>query len=196
MIRRSFSAPRLALGVAVALLAPPAGAQAPRAGGPLVVHLQPVQLLATVLSGDVEVRVTPGATVGVATTIQFGELEWQDDGFDDPRRWATAELKWRWYLSGEAFRGFSLGASAGVLRLRDYANEVVFDNTGQPVPQPIVAEVSPTFGLETGWNSLIGRGRRTSVQLGLGLKRIANLDEVRDPPRLRPNARVAIGYRF
>lgn len=188
-------------GLVALLLAAPAGAQAraataDRADGPLLLSAQPVQILANVFSGDFEFRTSPGATLGLATTWQFGEIDFDQDDYRDPRRWLSVEGKFKWYLSGDAFRGVSLAASAGVLRVRDFEYEPGSVERPVPLTPRLIAVTSPTVGLELGANWMIGRGRRTAFQLGLGLKRATSLDGVQDPVALYPTARVALGYRM
>src|SRR5690349_15735686 len=134
-------------------LAPPAAAGAQPAAPPrkpphLAVATNPLAIPFGLFTLDLETAThTPGLTVGAGGT-------WITDGAD--KRWADARVM---YFPGEnAFRGFALGLTGGVVYEEGRDGERT--------------ESAPTLGVRMDYDWLVGVRKRMLVGIGLGAKRV------------------------
>lgn len=124
--------------------------------------------------------------LGAATTIALGGsyFEYDDDDIGD-EEYATADLKLRYYPNERVFRGFSIGASAGVARVEEVVD--IFSEERRSV-------TAPTVGLAMDYGWLIGRRDNIHVDLGIGARRAFYGDEDSDFEfEVLPYLRLSVG---
>lgn len=145
-----------------------------------VVTLNPFAIFAEYLTGDVEVKVAPAATVGIGGS--FGSSEF--DGY------RALEAKVRYYPGEKALQGFSVAGTAGFASGEEYT----VDGTGERRNRVTL----PTIGTELSYQWLLGPSARFVAVTGLGLKRLLGSEssaDFLDTPIL-PTARINIGFAF
>jgi hypothetical protein len=164
-------------------LANSAGAQATNASARIpipytsYIGINPLGIPFDIFSAEVESGIAQGMTLG--GNASHTEL--------DNKRYSSGELKFRYYPSEIVLKGFSIGASAGLLRYSDIVN-------GQR--QSID---SPTLGLLLDYNWMLGASHRFIVGTGVGAKRILAGSEDRakvDLDRQEFSVRFTIGVAF
>ena len=150
-----------------------AGAQEPAAPKTQVLSINPLMLVFAGLSGEYERR------TGEASTIAVGVSAWGDDGFD----YASGELKFRFYPSGEALRGFSVAGTGGYAHVSedDFWNE-----SGDAI----------TAGVELNYQWLLGHTRSFAMTTGIGAKRFFYVSGGDHASVGVPTLRFSIGYAF
>jgi hypothetical protein len=113
------------------------------------------------VTGEYERAVGAGATLGVGGSyIQPGD---EDDNL------SSIDAKLRYYPSERGLRGFSVGLTAGYVRIEEQG--VTFAPGGAISSHSRVTD-GPTIGVTADYNWLIGTRRRVLVGLGAGGKRI------------------------
>lgn len=176
--RRPAAALRTAvvLGACSALAAAPLAAQAPRANRTLV-SINPLGLPFKWVSAELEQKATALVTVGAS----FSYI----DLFDDAS-YLSFDGKLRVYPNEEAFRGFSLGLSAGLVRVaEEYSTR---DDR---------SETAPALGVVADYNWILGKSRRVLVGTGVGAKRIfGDDDDFSDVNFAYPTFRFQVGMIF
>ena len=106
----------------------------------------------------------------------------------DNQRYSSGDFKFRYYPSEIVLKGFSIGASVGVLRYSDIVNgadRATID--------------SPTIGLLLDYNWLLGATHRFVIGTGVAAKRILAGSEDRakvDLGRAQLSARFTVGVAF
>ena len=185
-IRRSFLVAPLAL---AALLAPGTttaqSTAVPSYVG--VIGFNPLGIPFNIFSVEAE-----GAVHQAFTAV--GSVSYTDFGSDAPR-WASFELRGRYYPAEVALRGFSMGLGIGVVQFSDRSNNY----TGDPNVRPErLSHTSPTISVGADHNWLLGSQRRFLVGGGVGAKRMLTTgdDPNLDVPRAYPTVRFLIGLAF
>lgn len=141
------------------------------------VSLNPLGIPFDVFSMEVESGIAQGMTLGGSGShIGLGD-----------ERFSTAEFKFRYYPGEVVLRGFSLGASAGMLRYSDIRNDVreTLD--------------TPTLGVIVDYNWMLGAQHRFVVGTGIGAKRVLAGSEERARVglgRAVPSGRFTVGIAF
>ena len=132
--------------------------------------LNPFGLMIEWYNLEFERKVSPGVTIGAAATSLQDEF-WNVD------------LLARFYPQGEALRGFYLGARGGVVGIEVTRYEFQQPPPGTPPgrnvsPPRFTRETRtvPAFGLEVGYNWLLGRKENVAIGLGFGLSRLLDED--------------------
>jgi hypothetical protein len=163
--------------VLAALCSAPARAQStepPTSSPPKqTVSVNPFGLLFEWYNIEFERQVSPAVTIGGAAAVNtLGE-------------YSNVDFIARFYPQGKALRGFYLGARGGGVgvEIRKYQFQPLpppppgNPTRGVPVYPTFTEEtrIVPAFGLEVGYNWLLGRNERVSIGLGFGLSRL--LDE-------------------
>lgn len=172
---RQVVGPLAALAAAAFLVAPPLHAQAPRAGRTLL-SLNPLGLPFKYVSGEVEQKLSPIATLG-------GSISYLDV---DDNSYTSYEAKFRLYPNEEAFKGFSIGIAGGITRVSESYSD-----------QPDRSETAPTIAVIADYNWLLGKTKRVVVGTGVGAKRIfGDDDEFIDANFAYPTVRFQIGVIF
>jgi hypothetical protein len=184
------------LATAALLLAARAGAQSTTAAAPGTapalpyiqsIALNPLVIPFGVFSGEYEAALSsPGFTIGVGGTYYS----------NDDRRDAWAELKGLYYPNESAFRGFSVGLSAGFHSTRkdvsSLCDGIVFQCTTTRKSQ-----TAPTLGVLASYDWLLGRQERFRVGVGFGAKRVLKQVHNGDPlDPVYPDGRFVIGVVF
>lgn len=106
----------------------------------------------------------------------------------------SIDVKARFYPNETALRGFSIGVSGGVMRVRD--NDVV-ECTELICRTERRTDVLPTVAVLADYNWYLSRRRDFLVGIGFGVKRVLRDDNVDWwIPRLFPNVRFQTGFRF
>lgn len=170
--------------LAVGAVAQSASAQAGETGTRIPIRyrsyisINPLGIPFDLFSAEVESGIAQGMTVGAqASHIDLGD-----------QRFSSADFKFRYYPSEVVLRGFSIGASVGMLRYSDIRAADVRESLD-----------APTFGIILDYNWMLGAQRRFIVGTGIGAKRIlANSDE-RDRvglPRAEITGRFTVGIAF
>ena len=171
--------------LALALFAVPLGAQPPAPPARRnVLSVNPLGIPAGFYSADYERAL--GANASGSVGVSYFSLH---DEFDDEVSYLSSDLKLRYYPRA-ALEGFSVGASAGLIRLG--SDETTFD--GQSTEE---SESGVTVGTSLDYGWLLGDARRVAVGLGAGLKRVLLFGgEAPDVTTFYPTIRVAVGYAF
>jgi hypothetical protein len=115
------------------------------------VAVNPLGIPFDIFSVEVESGVAPGMTLGgTASHTELGD-----------ERFSSADFKFRYYPGEVVLRGFSLGATLGVLRYSDVRDNGVRESLD-----------APTLGAILDYNWLLGAEHRFVVGSGLGAKRV------------------------
>lgn len=177
----------------------PAGA-APRVARPTVTQTATLNLLALpfgAASAEYERAVgTGGFAVGVGGLTTFGDVDDDDDAFDDgDDRFSSLQAKLKYYPSENGLRGLAVGVTAGVARATDVRTNTFFSSTGQPsTVRERRTRTAPTLGVVLDYNYLVGRRRRFVVGLGIGARRV--LDPGGPLGEVIPDGRFQVGFGF
>ena len=148
------------------------------------IGINPLGIPFDIFSVEVESGIAQGMTLGASAA--HTEL--------DNQRYSSADFKFRYYPSEVVLKGFSIGASAGLLRYSDIRSE--FDVTVTETRQTID---TPTLGLLLDYNWMLGASRRFLIGTGLAAKRILAGSEDRDKvglDRAQLSARFTVGVAF
>jgi hypothetical protein len=148
------------------------------------IGINPLGIPFDIFSIEVESGIAQGMTLGVSAA--HTEI--------DNARYSSADLKFRYYPSEIVLKGFSIGASAGLLRYSDIRSE--FDFSATQTRQTID---TPTLGLLIDYNWMLGASHRFIVGTGISAKRILAGSEDRDKvglDRALPSARFTVGVAF
>jgi hypothetical protein len=168
---------RLALiGAAIAATATTASAQRveeTRSGIPRVnlISANPIGILFEWYNGEYERALSSTVSLaGAASSYDF-----------DDARYASVDGIVRYYPSGRALRGFSIGASAGFISIdEDFDCEGCDDD-----------ESSATIGVRADYVWILGRDQRFAAAAGIGAKRLLSDDVGTEGV---PIGRLSIGY--
>lgn len=166
----------LAVGVAIAFAAAPLAAQAPRANR-TAISINPLGLPFEWFSAELEQKASGTITVG-ASMSYFGLI--------DDVSYLSVDGKVRLYPNEDALRGFSIGITAGLVRVaEDYS-----DGSDR-------SEAAPSFGVVADYNWMLGRTKRVLVGAGVGAKRIlGDGDDFSDANFTYPTLRFQVGLLF
>jgi len=148
------------------------------------VGINPLGIPFDIFSIEVESGIAQGMTLGVSAA--HTEI--------DNARYSSADFKFRYYPSEVVLKGFSIGASAGLLRYSDIRSE--FDVNVTETRQTID---TPTLGLLLDYNWLLGASHRFIIGTGLAAKRILAGSADRDKvglDRAQLSARFTVGVAF
>jgi hypothetical protein len=140
--------------------------------------INPLGIPFNIFSVEMETGVAQGMTIG--GSLSHTEL--------DDRRYSSGDFKFRYYPSEIVLKGFSIGASAGLLRYSDIVN----GTDRQTIS-------SPTVGLLLDYNWMLGATHRFIVGTGVAAKRIlAGSDDRKkvDLDAQQLSARFTIGIAF
>lgn len=163
----------------LALCCAAAPLRAQPAARPAVTQTASINLLGLPLgfaSGEYERAVgRNGFALGVGGLATFDD---RSDGLpynDDRDRFASAQLKLKYYPAARGLRGFAVGVTGGVVSARGY--EFVQTGTDPRYGYPIGSTrrtpvTKPTLGAVLDYNFFIGRQRRFLVGLGIGARRV------------------------
>jgi len=142
------------------------------------IGINPLGIPFDIFSVEVESGIAQGMTLGGSAA--HTEI--------DNQRYSSADFKFRYYPSEVVLKGFSIGASAGLLRYSDIGD----DNTRQTID-------TPTLGLLLDYNWMLGATHRFIIGTGLAAKRIlagaADREKV-DLSRAQSSARFTVGVAF
>ena len=183
---------RLALAaVALATLAPTLSAQlnpplaAPLGFPPNRASINLLGIPFGMVSGEYERFATEEISFGAAAAI------------DDVSQ-STLEAKARYYPGARGARGFAVGVSAGMVRVRPDNEWCVgwCDDENGPLATGF------TLGAVLDYSWLLGRRERFYVGTGIGAKRVFGIDDapesefVREYPKVLPSFRLQTGFVF
>ncbi|MDQ3949162.1 MAG: hypothetical protein M3282_02355 [Gemmatimonadota bacterium] len=195
MIRRQSLLAAAVASLAALFFAPVAGAQ--DRGAPIlpipyraIVGLNPLGIPFDIGAFEAEGVILPGISLGAAASYSaLGGDE--GDGERDPR-FASGDVKVRYYPGEVALRGFSVGLGLGVTRYSENRN------VGTPAVQR-EAVTAPTISVLADYNFLLGARERFVVGTGIGAKRLLATGEDRrrtGVPRAYPFVRFVLGIAF
>jgi hypothetical protein len=168
---------RAAGAAALLLLAAPAAlaAQEPAATPGTVLSINPLALIFTGISGEIEHRTGP------STALALGLSIWAIDDFD----YQSVEGKFRFYPNGQALRGFSVAGTVGYSHVSE--DDELIGEEGNAI----------TAGVELNYQWLLGAQRNFAITLGAGGKRLFFVgDGIEDASVGIPTIRFSIGYAF
>ena len=222
------SAPRAAATLLAASLLGAASARAQQAPVPArraVTQTASINLLGLpfgFFSGEYERAIgTSGFAVGVGGLATFTDGDYAD-AYGNTRqdgRFASLQVKFKYYPSANGLRGFAVGVTAGAASARGYENAQTGESSYTPPGSdtayffPVYSTrrltlTRPTVGATLDYNFLIGRQRRFLIGLGLGARRVlGDRNEVRTIngvpvyrsnalDRTIPDGRLQIGFGF
>ena len=142
------------------------------------ISFDPLGIPFDIFSVEVESGIAQGMTLGATGS----HLDVSDE------RFSSADLRFRYYPGEVVLRGFSVGASVGMLRYSDTRDLGVRETLD-----------TPTLGVLVDYNWMLGMQRRFLVGTGLGAKRILASSSERDRvgiSRAIMTARFTIGIAF
>lgn len=196
MIRRQSLLAVTIASLAALLLAPVAGAQEPRA--PIypipyraIVGLNPLGIPFDIGAFEVEGVIFPGISLGAAASYSSVSDD-QGNGEGDPR-FASGDVKVRYYPGEVALRGFSVGLGLGITSYSEKRN------VGTPAVLQRESLTAPTISVLADYNFLLGARQRFVVGTGIGAKRLLASEEDRtrtDAPRAYAFVRFVLGIAF
>jgi len=178
--------PRSLLSVAVALSATSTAVPAQTVEGEKVgisrlnlVSANPIGLLFEWYNGELEHAMTTTTSIAIAGSSFSTDFDNSDD-----ERYSVVDAIGRYYPSGRALRGFSIGLSVGFVDFRDDRSCVEFgcpDDSG----------TAGTIGVRGDYVWILGRDQHFSVATGIGAKRVLGNDIGTEG---LPIGRLSIGY--
>lgn len=136
------------------------------------------------LALEYERRIAQAVTLGLTT--ELGVLGREHDG-----RIQSASIVSRYFLSGDAWRGLSLGASFGSRQAPNFGQYRLY---GQPATVP-----RTTSALMMDYHWLAGSDKRLYFSVGTGVEATWRSREARRQagvPLARPTARLSLGLAF
>ena len=150
------------------------------------VGFSPLVIPFNIGSIEAETALGPGATLGASASY----TEINDD------RWSTGEMKLRFYPSGIAFRGLSVGMGVGLTRFQSLVTPCCDIN-----PQSSWESLdAPTMGMLVDYDWTPNpRNHQFVIGLGAEAKRIVASDEDRNRlglPTAYLSGRFVVGYAF
>lgn len=153
-----------------------------------VVSIQPVGLVLAVYAAEYE-RAT-----SATTTLGIGATSWNDFDENDFDAW-TADLKFRYYPEAKPLEKFSFGLLGGLARVEERS---CFQDSEVGFYCRTARKTSPTFGFLLDYNWLLGPTNSFFVGVGLGAKRVLNIDDddFSDFEGAYPTARLSVGFAF
>ena len=141
------------------------------------ISINPLGIPFDIFSAEFETGVAQGMTVGAsASHTDIGD-----------QRYSSGDFKFRYYPSEIVLKGFSIGASAGLLRYSDIVN-----GGRQTID-------TPTLGLLLDYNWMLGATHRFIIGTGVAAKRILAGSEDRakvNLDRAQLSARFTVGVAF
>ena len=142
-----------------------------------LVSANPIGLLFEWYNGEYEHAFNSTTSVAVAAS-SFGDF----GGWDDAR-YSLVDVIGRYYPAGRALRGFSIGASAGLVNFDENIPSDCFecdDDSG----------TFATIGVRGDYVWILGRDQRFAVASGIGARRILGGGDLEGVPIIR----LSIGY--
>lgn len=143
-----------------------------------LVSANPIGLLFEWYNGEFEHAVSNTASLAIAGS-SFSEIDTGDD-----LRYSVVDGIVRYYPSARALRGFSVGASLGLVNYNEDLDCIDFecdDGSG----------TAATIGVRGDYVWILGRDQHFSVAAGIGAKRVLGNDTA---PEALPIGRLSIGY--
>ena len=189
----------LAAALAIALFAVPAASAqfGDRRAAPLpyraIVGFNPLGIPFDIIAFEAEGVILPGVTIaGGVSYVSVSDDEGEGTGHP---RFASGDVKVRYYPAEVALRGFSVGLGLGVTQYSEIRN------SGTDITPVLGREslTAPTISVLADYNFLIGARERFVVGTGIGAKRILAAEEDRervDAPRAYPFVRFVLGIAF
>ena len=151
-----------------------------------VISIQPLSAVFGVYAAEYEHAVSPTVTFGV------GGSYWSNDDNESKTKYASGDIKLRYYPEAQPFRGFSFGGQLGYTSISDQENVGLFGGSGSKSTAN-----GPTIGVALDYNWLLGASRSFYVGLGVGAKKIfANAHDLGSANLAYPTARISIGYAY
>lgn len=141
------------------------------------ISINPLGIPFDIFSVEVESGIAQGMTLGGSAS--HTEI--------DNERYSSGDFKFRYYPSEIVLKGFSIGASAGLLRYSD-----IVDGVRQTID-------TPTLGLLLDYNWMLGATHRFIIGTGVAAKRILAGSEDRQKvglDRAQLSARFTVGVAF
>lgn len=156
-----------------------------------IIGLNPLGIPFDIGAFEVEGVVLPGISLGAAGSYSSLSDD-QGNGEGDPR-WASGDVKVRYYPGEVALRGFSVGLGLGVTSYSEKRN------VGTPAVLRRESLTAPTISVLADYNFLLGARQRFVVGTGFGAKRLLASEEDRrrtDAPRAYAFVRFVLGIAF
>jgi hypothetical protein len=141
-----------------------------------------------IVSIEGETMVATGSTVGFVAS--YNDI--------DSKQYTSGDLRYKYYPSEVAMRGFSVGLSAGVSKFR--GNDGNLNCTGPTSCTTVTTTISsPTLGVLVDYNWTQGPSQKFVIGTGVGAKRVLASQTKRDQvglDRAYLTARFVIGLLF
>lgn len=134
------------------------------------------------INGEFQRKVTEDVTIGVSA----GTLEVDDDDYSNGMAFG------RYFPQGAALTGFFIGGRVGAHRISYDTFE--FDPTRFQSDVIRKSETRAAFGIDVGYEWLLGSKRNVLIGVGLGALRILGTDD--NFPVAFPTARLNVGFAF
>jgi hypothetical protein len=144
-----------------------------------MVSANPIGLLFEWYNGELEHAISNTTTLAIAAS-SFSDIEDNDDDL----RYSVVDGIVRYYPSARALRGFSIGASVGIVNFADDDSCIDFcgeDDDG----------TAGTIGVRGDYVWILGRDQHFAVAAGLGAKRVLGNNFSTEA---LPIGRLSIGY--
>jgi hypothetical protein len=146
---------------------------------PNVFTIQPLTAVFGFYSAEYERAATKAVTWGL------GGNYWSPDASSDDFSYASGEFKLRYYPSGVALQGFSVGGSLGYSNVRGQNSDGTTGSAG-----------APSLGVLLEYQWLMGEKKNFAIALGVGAKALFISEDEFDNDFVAkyPTARISVGW--
>jgi hypothetical protein len=147
-----------------------------------VITIQPLTAMMTIFSGEFERSASKSVSWGVGATY------WDAGDAGNAVKYSSGDFKLRYYPSGVALAGFSLGGSVGFSNVKGTSTTGADESAG-----------GASLGVLLEYQWLMGTKRNFALALGAGAKTLMVDDKTissSDFTAHYPTARVSVGYAF
>jgi hypothetical protein len=149
----------------------------------VVISTNPILDMFEWFNGEVEIKASEAASIGVSGTYFTFKQEFgvEEAAVEVDDKYFSVYGFYRYYMQGEAFKGFYLSARLGYNQVK--ANARVGDEHDLFMQEEVeVVEATGDyfgFGIDLGYSWLLGKEERFAVSLGIGAIRLfgGDLDE-------------------
>ncbi|HEX6324438.1 MAG TPA: DUF3575 domain-containing protein [Vicinamibacterales bacterium] len=183
---------QLVFAMLFAYVAAPAAAQDTGTRAPVdhkqTISTSPIADILGFINAEYQRKVTDAATFGVSA----GTIDFDDDDY------TNVMLFGRYYPQGAALTGFFMGGRIGMHRIAYDTYDYVPPPPGSFPGPPIVrrkSESRPAFGVDVGYDWLLGAKRNVHIGVGAGGMRIFG-DNDDNYTVAFPTARLNVGFAF
>lgn len=166
-----------------------AGARLPKPSNQ-VLSVQPLWSPAGAFMGEFERRVSSKWTLGVGGTYWSKGYDF-DRGGSAEVKYASGDVKLRYYPGGRALQGLSLGGQAGYTRVHGQAADSATARSAEG------SAGGASMGMAFDYNWLLGASNAFYLGMGVGVKGLfIDKESIKGVALAYPTARMSVGWAF